>query len=107
MVVRITPVDPRSSGRHRMTTQPVPGRDLITLDSTPMTAPYSAAVGYGALVWTSGALPIEAGGGVSEDFATQVRTALLNLETSLHAAGASWSTVLKINGYVADIEQLP
>lgn len=82
-------------------------RELIRVDSTPPTAPYSTAVAFGDLVWTSGALPVEADGSVAGDFATQVRTALRNLEQSLHAAGADWSTVLKINGYVADIEQLP
>lgn len=83
------------------------GRKLVRLPSTPAMAPYSAAVALGDLVWTSGALPVEADGTTSEDFSTQVRTALANLEASLHAAGADWSTVLKINGYVADIERLP
>ena len=90
-----------------MRTNGTGGRDLIQLESTPAGAPYSAAVAFGELIWTSGALPVEADGSVSEDFATQVRTALTNLEASLHAAGADWSTVLKINGYVSDIEQLP
>lgn len=83
------------------------GRELIDVSSKPATAPYSSAVVLGDLVWTSGALPVEADGSVAEDFAQQVRTALANLEASLRGAGAQWSTVLKINGYVADIEKLP
>lgn len=90
-----------------MTAYDTEGRKLIRLESTPAAAPYSAVVVFGELVWTSGALPIETDGTVSADFATQVRTALTNLEASLHAAGADWSTVLKINGYVSDIERLP
>lgn len=90
-----------------MTSDGTQGRELIRLESTPAAAPYSTAVAFGDLVWTSGALPLEADGSVSEDLATQVRTALHNLEAFLHAAGADWSTVLKINGYVSDIEQLP
>lgn len=90
-----------------MTVQETRERELIQLESTPATAPYSAAAVLGDLVWTSGALPVESDGSVSEDFTTQVRTALRNLEASLRAAGADWSTVLKINGYVADIHQLP
>jgi 2-iminobutanoate/2-iminopropanoate deaminase len=90
-----------------MSANGTPARELIRLESTPPSAPYSAAVALGDVVWTSGALPTEADGSVSEDFATQVRTALRNLEASLQAAGADWSTVLKINGYVSDIEQLP
>ncbi|MEW2571843.1 RidA family protein [Streptomyces sp. NPDC047070] len=90
-----------------MTAEPGLKRDLVRLPSTPQNAPYSAAVALGAMIWTSGSLPIEPDGTVSDDFATQVRTALKNLESSLEAAGANWSTVVKINGYVADIEQLP
>ncbi len=90
-----------------MTINATAERELIRLKSTPPEAPYSAAVSYGDLVFTSGALPIEADGSVSEDFATQVRTALTNLYASLRAAGADWTSVLKVNGYVTDIEQLP
>ncbi|MFE3281229.1 RidA family protein [Nocardia sp. NPDC059239] len=90
-----------------MTVHTGPQRELIRLDSTPTDAPYSSSVAFGGLVWTSGALPTEPDGSVSDEFATQVRTALTNLQASLEAAGADWSTVLKINGYVADINQLP
>jgi 2-iminobutanoate/2-iminopropanoate deaminase len=89
-----------------MTTHAV-ARELVTLDSTPATAPYSAAAALGDLVLTSGALPVAADGTVPADFPEQVRIALLNLEASLKAAGADWSTTLKINGYVDDIELLP
>lgn len=82
-------------------------RNIVRLEHVPEGAPYSSAVAFGDLVWTSGALPVEADGSVSADFVTQVRTALRNLEASLKAAGADWSTVLKVNGYVSDIEQLP
>ncbi len=86
---------------------PRPQRRLIRLAGTPASpAPYSAVAAAGDLVWTSGALPIEADGSTSADFRTQVRTALANLEASLRAAGADWSTVLKISGYVADINAL-
>lgn len=82
-------------------------RQLVDVASKPGTAPYSSAVVLGDLVWTSGALPVQADGSVAEDFAAQVRTALANLEESLRVAGAEWSTVVKINGYVADIDKLP
>ncbi|BDB62691.1 MULTISPECIES: RidA family protein [Rhodococcus] len=82
-------------------------RELIRVPSIAASAPYSPAVALGNLVWTSGALPTEQDGTVSDDFRTQVRTALHNLGAFLREAGADWSTVLKINGYVKDIEQLP
>lgn len=90
-----------------MASEGVIEREIVRLEHAPEGAPYSAAVAFGDLVWTSGALPVEADGSVSADFGTQVSTALRNLEASLQAAGADWSTVLKVNGYVADIEQLP
>lgn len=90
-----------------MSEQGIAARELVRLESIPDGAPYSSAVAFGELVWTSGVLPIGSDGSVSDDFATQVRTALRNLEVSLRAAGADWSTVVKINGYVADINQLP
>lgn len=82
-------------------------RELITLPSAPANAPYSAAAVLGDLVFTSGALPVDSDGVTPVDFADQVRVALENLGRSLEAAGADWSTVLKVNGYVADIERLP
>ncbi|WP_216589137.1 RidA family protein [Streptomyces brasiliscabiei] len=90
-----------------MTTHDVPARELISLASTPATAPYSPAVALGDLVWTSGALPTQPDGSCPADFTDQVRAALANLEQQLKAAGADFSTVLKINGYVSDIERLP
>jgi 2-iminobutanoate/2-iminopropanoate deaminase len=90
-----------------MTEQDVHERELLRQETTPASAPYSAAVVFRDLVWTAGALPTEPDGTVSSDFATQVRTALANLESHLRVAGADWSTVVKVNGYVADIEQLP
>jgi 2-iminobutanoate/2-iminopropanoate deaminase len=82
-------------------------RVLVDVASKSSAAPYSSAAVWADLVWTSGALPVEPDGTVAKDFARQVRAALSNLEESLHAAGACWSSVLKVNGYVADIELLP
>lgn len=82
-------------------------RVLVAVASKSAAAPYSSAASWAGLVWTSGALPVESDGTVPADFARQVRMALSNLEESLHAAGADWASVLKINGYVDDIEMLP
>lgn len=91
-----------------MTTSPTAtNRELVRLDSTPGSAPYSAATVFNDVVWTAGALPTRPDGSVAEEFSDQVRDALANLEAALVAAGADWSTVLKINGYVSDIERLP
>lgn len=82
-------------------------RELIRLSTAPGSAPYSNAAVFGDLVWTSGALPTNSAGEVPDSFPEQVRAALANLQSFLTAAGADWSTVLKVNGYVADITQLP
>jgi 2-iminobutanoate/2-iminopropanoate deaminase len=82
-------------------------RVLVDVASKGPSAPYSSAAVWADLVWTSGALPVEPDGAIAKDFAQQVRTALSNLEESLHVAGARWSSVLKVNGFVADIELLP
>lgn len=90
-----------------MSTAATVQRTLVRLDSTPESAPYSNAAVHGDLVFTSGALPTRADGSVPQDFTEQVRQALTNLGQFLEAAGADWGTVLKVNGYVTDIEQLP
>lgn len=90
-----------------MTASATTGRELVRLEATPASAPYSNAAVFGDLVFTAGALPTDADGNVPESFAEQVRQALANLESYLQAAGADWDTVLKVNGYVSDIEKLP
>lgn len=82
-------------------------RNLVQVPEAPVSGPYSSAAVWGELVWTSGALPTGVDGHVPEDFREQVRVALANLEASLNAAGADWSTVLSVKGYVADIHRLP
>ncbi|MDL9938650.1 RidA family protein [Gordonia sp. ABSL1-1] len=82
-------------------------RELFDVPTKSSAAPYSSAVAFGDLVWTSGALPIRRDGTVPDDFSEQVRVALSNLFDALQAGGADWSTVLKISGFVDDIELLP
>ena len=83
-----------------------PQRELIESEGS-RSAPYAAAVVYDRLVFTSGALPVADDGTVPAEFKAQVRVALGNLGDALEAAGADWSTVLKVNGYVVDIDRLP
>jgi 2-iminobutanoate/2-iminopropanoate deaminase len=90
-----------------MTDPAAPGRRLVTLGGTPPTTPYSPAVGFGDLVWTSGQLPIDADGNTPADFPEQVELALDNLEAVLAAAGASPATIIKVSAFVTDIEDLP
>jgi 2-iminobutanoate/2-iminopropanoate deaminase len=53
---------------------------------------------YGDLVFTAGFLGDAAG----NDFAADVEDALNRLETALHASGAGFDTLLKVNVYLTD-----
>ncbi|WP_100497452.1 RidA family protein [Geodermatophilus chilensis] len=90
-----------------MTDPAATGRRLVTLDGAPPSAPYSPAVGFGDLVWTSGQLPIDADGGTPAEFADQVELAIDNLEAVLAASGASLATIIKVSAFVTDIGDLP
>ncbi|GAB3288276.1 RidA family protein [Parasphingorhabdus pacifica] len=66
----------------------------------------SPAVVYGDLVWTSGQLPTDAEGNTPDEFSEQVELTFDNLERTLHQAGASLATVLKVSIFLADINDL-
>ncbi|MDO5696438.1 MAG: RidA family protein [Dermatophilus congolensis] len=90
-----------------MTVHPSPDHELVRLPSTPAAAPYSNASVLDRLIFTAGVLPVRGDGTTPDEFADQVRQALGNLEQVLAAAGADWGSVLKVNGYVTDIQRLP
>jgi 2-iminobutanoate/2-iminopropanoate deaminase len=64
----------------------------------------SSAARYGDLVWTAGQVPVGPDGTVPEDFGDQVRLTLDNLEKVLEGAGASLGTLLKVNAFLASLE---
>ena len=68
--------------------------------------PYSQAVVSGNLVFTAGQIPTDSSGRQPEDFESQVRQTLLNLEANLRAAGSDFDHVIKVNGYLTDTSQL-
>lgn len=63
---------------------------------------YSQAVRGGALILTCGQLGAEAGG-QSVPFEIQARTALERLLYVVEEAGGGVETILKVNGYLADL----
>lgn len=75
-------------------------------NGTPSAPPYSRAVVFRDLVWTSGHLPVGDDGSTPDDFSHQVELTLDNLERTLNEAGASRSTLLKVSVYLADINDL-
>ena len=78
---------------------------ICTTKAPAAIGPYSQAVAFGNLVYTSGQLPIDpatgifAEGGVKE----QTRQSLLNVQAILAEAGLSMSNVLKTTVFLADL----
>lgn len=69
-------------------------------------ASYSQATATEALIFTCGQLGVDAGGaGVS--FEEQAETALRRLVAVIEAAGGSIETIVKVNGYLADLADFP
>lgn len=68
-------------------------------------APYSPVVVDGDLVYTAGQVGFdEQGEVVAGGIEAQTRRALENLTACLHAAGAELTDVLKVNAYLANLD---
>ena len=67
--------------------------------------PYSQAIRVGAMVFTSGQIPLDPATGklVEGDIAAQARRVLDNLEAVLEASGASFADVVKTTIYLIDM----
>ncbi len=68
--------------------------------------PYSPAIVWDKLVFVSGQGPLDPGSGnaVDGDIAAQTARSLANIEALLKEAGSSREKVLKVNVYLAHIE---
>ena len=77
-------------------------------DDLPAPSGYSHVVSIpaGRLVWTSGQVPIEPDGSLSEGWEAQTRTAFANVSRALRAARADWADVVKLTIYVVDVSEL-
>lgn len=68
-------------------------------------APYSPVVVSGDLVYTAGQIGADASGAlVGDDIESQSRQALENLRLCLEATGCALSDVIKVNGYLVDLD---
>lgn len=67
--------------------------------------PYSQAVKAGNFLYVSGQLPIDPSDGIihGNDIISQTRQSLSNLEAIITAAGMNLSHVVKVNVYLADM----
>ncbi len=71
--------------------------------------PYSQAVKYGDLVFTSGQIPVDPGTGkmVEGDIQAQTEQVFRNLEAVLEAAGTSLQNAVKVTVFLADMADFP
>src|SRR5579872_3286151 len=74
----------------------VPGQPVSNL-------PFSAAIRFGNLLFTSGAVGTSFSGDVPQDIRAQTRNCLENLKAILVAAGSGLEHVLKTTVYLTDI----
>lgn len=80
----------------------------ISTDKAPAAiGPYSQAVAEGALVFTSGQLPLDPATGALQDadMAAAARQALRNLQAVLLAGGADLGTVVKTTVFLRDMAE--
>jgi len=80
---------------------------IITRNAPAPVGPYSQAVGYGDLVFLSGQISLdpETGKRCGDSIEEQAEQVLRNLEAVLCAAGASWTTVLRVTVYMTELEE--
>lgn len=77
---------------------------INTPDAPAAIGPYVQAVNLGAMVMTSGQLPVNPQDGtMPEDIAAQARQSLANVKAIVEAAGLSVGNIVKTTVYVKDL----
>jgi 2-iminobutanoate/2-iminopropanoate deaminase len=80
--------------------------NYISTDKAPAAiGPYSQAVNFGDMIFTSGQIPLNAYGALVEgDISVQARQVLQNLSEVLKEGGSSLDKVVKTTIFLADME---
>lgn len=77
---------------------------IATKNAPGAIGPYSQAIKYGDIVFTSGQIPLTADGALVEgDIKAQAEQVMKNLAAVLEEAGASFDTVIKSTCFLADM----
>lgn len=79
-------------------------RELLTMPGVGNPDLYSGAAVYGNLIWTSGQVPSREDGSIPSGIGEQMDVVFDNLENTLAAAGGSLDTILKVNGFLASLD---
>lgn len=85
-------------------------REQIATSSAPAAiGPYSQAIRIGAMVFTSGQIPLDPSSGniVSQDIEAQTEQVMQNLHAVLEAAGSGFERVVKITCFITDMADFP
>jgi 2-iminobutanoate/2-iminopropanoate deaminase len=83
-------------------------KKVIQTDMAPMgTGPYSQAIVAGNFVFVAGQGPLHPKSHevIGKDIVEQTRFTLINIKNILEAAGSSLAKVVKVNAYLANIEE--
>lgn len=84
----------------------MPEKIAVFTDQAPIAiGPYSQAIRFGPLIFTSGQIPIDPATGklVTGDIQTQTRRCLDNVKKVLKAAGATMENAVKVTVFVKDM----
>jgi 2-iminobutanoate/2-iminopropanoate deaminase len=84
-------------------------RNLNAPEAPPVATYYSQAVEVTDVtrtVYISGQVGVDASGKLADDFATQCRQTLLNLQAQLRAAGMSFDNVVKLQTILPDLANI-
>jgi len=78
---------------------------IHTNDAPAAIGPYSQAVSYGDILFTSGQIPLDAVSGeiAGEDITAQAEVVMKNIEAILSAAGTGFEKVIKTTCFLADM----
>jgi len=77
---------------------------IATKNAPGAIGPYSQAIKYGDIVFTSGQIPLTADGAlVDGDIKAQAEQVMKNLAAVLAEAGASFDTIIKTTCFLADM----
>lgn len=85
-------------------------KEIITTEKAPAAiGPYSQAVKYGNLIFTSGALGLDPATGAFAEggIQAQTRQCLENLKAILEASGSNLGNVLKATVFIKDMNDFP
>ncbi|WP_282938192.1 RidA family protein [Paenibacillus sp. RC67] len=81
-------------------------KTIATTEAPAAIGPYSQAIQFGNLLFTSGQIPLGLDGQVvSQEIEEQTHQVFRNLEAVLSAAGSSFSQVIKATVFIKDMNQ--